>query len=87
MCCGNVIVLYHQAQIELLGLWMHQKLIWLLNCWNVHKSKKKLDYIKEKCPNILLVSILTNCTNVLQPANVILQHPFKHASNMESTIK
>ncbi len=47
---------------------------------------KKLDYIKEKCPNIFVVSILTNCTNVLQLANVILQHPFKHASNMESTI-
>ncbi len=27
----NVMVLYHQAQIELLGLQTHQKIIWLLD--------------------------------------------------------
>jgi hypothetical protein len=28
----NVVVPYHQAQIELLGLQTHQKWIWLLDC-------------------------------------------------------
>jgi len=28
----NVIVPYHQIQIELLGLCMHKKFVWLLNC-------------------------------------------------------
>jgi len=35
----NVMVPYLQAQIELLGLQTHQKLIWLLYCWSVHKSQ------------------------------------------------
>ncbi len=41
----NVMVLYHQAQIELLGLQTHQKLVWLLHCWSIHKSQKFLDSI------------------------------------------
>jgi len=48
-----------------MGLQTHQKLIWLLNCWNVHKSQ-------EKHPNILVVFILANCINIIRLDDVIL---------------
>ncbi len=35
----NVMVPYHQGQIELLGLQTHQKLVWLLDCRSVHKRQ------------------------------------------------
>jgi hypothetical protein len=38
---------YHQAQIELLGLQIDQKLVQLLDCWSVHKSQEFLDWIKK----------------------------------------
>jgi hypothetical protein len=61
----NVMVPNHQVQIELMGLQTHQKLVWLLDCWNVHKSQEFLDWIKEKHPNILVVFVQANCISIL----------------------
>jgi len=44
-----------------MGLQTHQQLVWLLDCWSVHKSQKLLDWIKEKHPNVLVVFVLANC--------------------------
>jgi hypothetical protein len=35
----NDMVICHQAQIELLKLQTHKKLVWLLDCWSVHKNQ------------------------------------------------
>jgi len=44
-----------------MGLQTHQKLVWLLHCWGIHKSQKILGLDKEKHPNILVVFVLANC--------------------------
>jgi hypothetical protein len=59
-----------------------EKMVWLLDCWTVHKSKKKLDWVKKKHSTILVIYVLTNCTNVLQHVDVILQYLLKHAFKM-----
>jgi hypothetical protein len=42
------------------------------------ESCEFIDWIKEVHPTILLIFIPTNCTSAYQPADVILQRPFKH---------
>jgi hypothetical protein len=79
----NVMVLYHKTQIELLGLQTHQIMVWMLDCWNVHNGQDFLDWIKQKYLNILVVFVLANYINALQPADAILQCPLKHAFKME----
>ena len=39
--------------------------------------------MKENHTQILLIFVLANCTSVFQPADVILQRPFKHAFRQE----
>jgi hypothetical protein len=70
---------YRVQQTEILQMDKETKLIWLIDCWSVHKSKELISWVKEKHPEILLIFVLANCTSVLQPADVILQRPFKHA--------
>jgi hypothetical protein len=41
-------------------------------------SREFIDWIKEVHPTILLIFIPANCTSIYQPADVILQRPFKH---------
>jgi hypothetical protein len=43
---------YLHSQIEQLGLLEHHKMVWLLNCWFVHKSKEFLDYMKKITPTL-----------------------------------
>ncbi len=56
--------------------------MWLLNCWAINKSKEFFKWMKNNNSNILLVFILANYTSALQPINVILQCPIKHAFKM-----
>jgi hypothetical protein len=70
---------YRVQQTEVLQMDKGTKLIWLIDCWSVHKSKEFISWMKEKHPEILLIFVPSNCTSVLQPADVILQRPFKHA--------
>jgi hypothetical protein len=49
----------------------------------VHKSKEFILWVKEKHPQILLISVRANCTSIFQPSDVILQTPFKHALRQE----
>ena len=56
------------------------KLIWLIDCWSVHVSKAFRDWCKEEhCSWLSTVYVAANCTSKLQPADVILQRPFKAA--------
>jgi hypothetical protein len=53
-------------------------MVWLLDCWSIHKSNEFLDWMKENHSNTLVIFVLGNCTNVLQPTDGILQCPLKH---------
>ncbi len=75
----KLLLAYLHKQIQQLDLQANQKLVWLIDCWSVHKSKDFLDWIKKKHPNILVVFVPTNCTNELQLVDVIIQRPLKHA--------
>lgn len=69
---------YRRKQVQKMGLDEETKLIWLLECWNVHISKDFISWLKISHPQILFIFVPANCTNVSQPADVILQRPFKH---------
>src|ERR1700737_3616925 len=69
---------YRKQVIDRLNMHKDSNLIWLLDCWSVHKSKEFVAWIKEKHPNILLIFVPANCTSIYQPPDVILQRPFKH---------
>jgi hypothetical protein len=68
---------YRRQQIEKLGLAQDSKLIWLIDCWSVHTSKEFSTWMKTHS-EILMLFVPANCTAVFQPADIILQHPFKH---------
>jgi hypothetical protein len=74
---------YRMAQIEDLELPTNQEMIWLIDCWSVHISKEFRAWIKKNYPQIHLLFIPANCTSIHQPADVILQRPFKHAFRQE----
>jgi hypothetical protein len=58
-------------------------MVWLLDCWYVHKGCDFLDWMKETHPNILVIFIPANYTNVLQSIDVILQWLLKHAFKVQ----
>jgi hypothetical protein len=58
-------------------------MIWLMDCWSIHKSKEFLNWMKKDHPNIFVIFIFTNYTSESQLANVILQQPLKHALKIQ----
>jgi hypothetical protein len=74
---------YRVKQVQQMGLDDDSKLLWLLNCWSVHISHEFTNWLKEVHPIILLIFVPANCTSVYQPADVILQRPFKHGFRQE----
>jgi hypothetical protein len=70
---------YRLQQTKLLHMDKGSKLIWLIDCWSVHKSKEFISWVKEKYLEILLIFVPVNCISMLQPADAILQRPFEHA--------
>jgi len=75
----HILMPYRKVQVEELVLLEDQKLVWLINCWSIHKSKEFLDWMKLKYQKMCVIFILANYIGVLQPVDVILQRPFKHA--------
>jgi hypothetical protein len=75
----KILQVYRVAQAKTLDLPHDQPLIWLIDCWSVHKSEEFLTWVKTKHPQILILFIPANCTAVLQPADIIIQRPLKHA--------
>jgi hypothetical protein len=74
---------YRLEQIEHLKLDKGTKLIWLIDCWSVHKSKEFISWMKESHQEILIIFVPANCTSVFQSTDVILQKPFKHEFRQE----
>ena len=75
----KILLPYKDSQVELLNLPAMQKMIWLIDYWSVHINKEFGELIKNHHPKSHILYIPTNCTNIYQPANVIIQQPFKHA--------
>ena len=52
--------------------------ILLIDCWSVHKSKDFLQWMATAYPSYHIVFVPANCTSKAQPADVVLQRPFKN---------
>jgi hypothetical protein len=74
---------YRISQIEELDLPKDQEMVWIIDCWSVHISKDFRAWMKKTSPLIHLLFVPANCTSIFQPADVILQRPFKHAFRQE----
>lgn len=66
-------------EISSLNLSQDQKLIWLIKCWSIHKLEEFLNWNKVNHPEDCGIFILANCNTVLQPMDIIIQQPLKHA--------
>ena len=49
----------------------------------MHKNSEFLNWIKGEHANVLVLFVPANCTSKLQPADVILQRPLKHAFKLQ----
>ena len=58
-------------------------MIWLIDYWSVHISKEFREWMKNNYPQIHVLYIPANCTSIYQPADVIIQRPFKHVFRQE----
>jgi hypothetical protein len=74
---------YRISQIEELDLPKDQEMMWIIDCWSVHISKDFRAWMKRTSPLIHLLFVPANCTSIFQPADVILQRPFKYAFRQE----
>ena len=79
----QILLPYCEKQIADLALPTSQKILWLIDCWSIHKSVAFLSWVKDNHPCICLVFIPANCISKFQPAIVILQRPLKHAFSRE----
>jgi hypothetical protein len=50
----------------------------IFDCWNIHISSEFRDWLKSTYPKYHFIYIPANCTSALQPADVIINKPFKH---------
>ena len=72
-----ILIPYFEDIVGKMSLPKSQKMIWLIDCWCVHKSEAFLSWMKKEYPWICVLFILANCTSKLQPVDVILQRPLK----------
>jgi hypothetical protein len=75
----KIIVPWSQHKIQELGLPAQQKVLWLIDCWSVHKGEPFRTWMKTKHPKILVLFIPPNTTSKLQPQDVGVQKTFKTA--------
>ena len=73
----NILIPYYMDVVVRMDLSKDQKMIWIIDCWFVHKSKAFLLWMKEQFPLICILFVPTLCTSKLQPIDVILQGPLK----------
>jgi hypothetical protein len=74
----HILMPYQKVQVDTLALLEEQKMVWLIDYWLIHKSKKIMDWMKLKFQKVYVIFIPTNYTCVLQHDDVILHRPFKH---------
>lgn len=74
-----ILVPYFEHIVTELQLPPNQEMIWLLDCWSIHKSEAFWTWMKKDHLRICVLFVPANCTSKLQPADVILQRPLKCA--------
>ncbi len=62
-----------------LGLPPEQCVLWLIDCWSVHRSVEFLDWMATYHKTIIIIFIPAGCTGLFQPCDVGLQRIFKHS--------
>jgi hypothetical protein len=60
----HIFIPYKKDQVEKLALLKDQKMVWLIDCWLIHKNKEFLDWMKLKFPSVCVIFIPTNCTSI-----------------------
>ena len=80
-CClcfvVQVVAPYFQAVKVRLGLDLHQKSIFLIDCWSVHRSKEFRAFVEVKHPSIIILYIPPSCTSKLQCMDKVINKPVK----------
>ena len=66
----DIIALYFDHQNKELGLPNSQSVMWMIDCWSVHRSQEFSDYMREKHPTIIISFIPANLTGLAQPPNI-----------------
>jgi hypothetical protein len=75
----KIVAPWRLHKIRKLGLPAHQKVLWLIDCWSVHKGEPFRTWMKDTHANILVLFIPPNTTSKLQPQDVGVQKTFKTA--------
>jgi hypothetical protein len=71
---------YYLQVIKRKGLPEGTKLVWLIDCWSVHRKTEFKDWLKETHGTwLVFLYVPANCTSECQPCDVILNRPFKAA--------
>ena len=55
----------------------HQKSLWLIDVWSVHRSEEFREWMQKTHPNIIICFVPGGCTGVHQPCDVGIQRPLK----------
>jgi hypothetical protein len=74
---NNILAPYFDNEKKKLGHPPHQKALWQIDVWSVHRSKEFRTWMKQNHPNIILDYVPGGCTGVHQPCDVGIQRPFK----------
>jgi len=51
--------------------------ILILDCWETHKGRPFLEWMKQKYPQFKLIFVPARCTGEIQPCDLFVQRPFK----------
>lgn len=76
---NNVLAPYFAAVKLQLGLPLIQCVLWLIDCWSVHRSEEFLSWMAIEHPTIIIMFVPAGCTGLFQPCDVGFQRVFKHA--------
>ena len=69
---------FEGVKVEL-GLPHAQCLLWLIDCWSVHRSEEFLTWMVIKHETIIILFVPAGCTGLFQPCDVGFQRIFKHS--------
>ncbi|KAF8604335.1 hypothetical protein BDV93DRAFT_440797, partial [Ceratobasidium sp. AG-I] len=81
----KIVLPYVAAERQRLKLPSSQRIILLLDCWSVHRSKEFLDWMRQNHSFIRIVFVPggCTCTGKAQPCDINYQRPLKHIVKSE----
>jgi hypothetical protein len=74
----SIIAPYFRNTITTLGLPEHQRCIWILDCWSVHRSVAFLEWMTDNFLWIIVIFVPGGLTGKAQWCDVWFQRPWKH---------